>query len=306
MNYIKLIKKNKYFILAALLFILFLLFLYFLFGGFKQKTYKEKFDPNNKDIIFVTAFSDIGRDKWSHSKRTNDQYFSWFYNLADNIEYKLLVFIDDDIRDELFSKYSFRDNIEFYNRSDANTFLDNETYLQREQMILDSDEFKNKIPQKRLGKAPETWNAKYNLSGHSKVNYIKRTKELYPDYTFYSWIDFGYVRNNINNVPRNLQIDKIPPKIVGDAFYIPDKKLHEHEVLQINNSIFKGGGIIVHKHFVESFHDNYEQKLIHWQNNYICDDDESAFLQLYFDDPHSFHIITDKSWFSIYKHFMSD
>ena len=146
MNYIKLIKKYQYFILGVLFFLLFLLFLYFFVYGFTQKVYKERFDSNDKDIIFVTAFTDIGRDNWKHSKRTNKKYFQWFYNLANNIDYKLLVFIDDDIKDELFSKYNFRDNIKFYKRTDATTFLDNESFLKKEQMILDSNEFKNKIP----------------------------------------------------------------------------------------------------------------------------------------------------------------
>jgi hypothetical protein len=254
-----------------------------------------------KDILFISAFVDIGREKWKHLKRTNEEYFQWFYNLASNIEYKLLVYIDDDIREQLFSKYKFKDNIEFYKRKDVNTFM--KRYLEKEQNILDSDEFKKKIPKYRLGKNPETWCAKYNLSNHSKVNYVLDAKRKYPNYKFYSWIDFGYVRDNIENVPRNLQIEKIPEKIIYEAFYLPSK-IDEIEVLQINDTIMKGSGFIVPNNVVESFHNKYEKKIIHWYNHNISDDDESLILQLYYDEPYSFHIIIDKSWFSIYKHFM--
>jgi hypothetical protein len=169
--------KYKYYIIFIILVLLLLLFIL----GISQKPKKiVKFE--NKDILFVTAFIDIGRDKWTHAKRTLDDYFDWFNNLAKTIDYELIVYVNDDIRNKLKSKYTFRDNIQFIDINKVDTFLDK--YLEREQQILDSNEFKNKIPKNRLGIRAETWNGKYNLLNHSKVNFIKYSKNIYSNYNF--------------------------------------------------------------------------------------------------------------------------
>lgn len=277
---------NKFIIIIVLFFILFILF--------TSKT-------ETKEIIFVTAFIDIGRDKWTHSKRTIDDYFYWFHNLAKTIDYKLIVYVNTEIKTKLFSKYQFKKNIEFIDIDKVDTFLNK--YLETEQQILDSEEFKRKIPENRLGIRAETWNGKYNLLNHSKIDFIKYSKKLYPNYKFYSWIDFGYVRDLPENTPNNLNLEKIPNKIIYETFKLPTCRIDEHEIYKIDETIMKGSGFIVPNNLVEIFHTNYENKLNNWYSRHLCDDDESMVLQLYFDNPELFHIIIDKNWFSVFNHF---
>ena len=187
-------------------------------------------------------------------------------------------------------------------RNNVDTFLD--IYLDTEQSILDSDEFKSKIPKERLNIKPETWNGQYNLMNHSKVNFVKYAKAMFPDYMYYSWIDFGYVRNDVNNVPQNINIAKLPKdKVVFETFYLPQKQTEE-EVLQIDETIFKGSCFIIPNILVETFYNKYENKLLNWYSRNISDDDESLVMQLYFDEPHMFNMIVDKDWFTLYRHFM--
>ena len=84
------------------IFIIFIILLFLLF------IFSIKPDPEPKEMIFVTAFIDIGRDNWTHSKRTIDDYFYWFYNLAKTIDYKLIVYVNNEIKTKLHSKYQFR------------------------------------------------------------------------------------------------------------------------------------------------------------------------------------------------------
>jgi len=255
----------------------------------------------HNDILFVTAFMDIRRNEWKQARRTIDDYFFWFHNLAKTIKYKLLVYIEDDVKEKLLLKYKFNDYIEFININNVNTFLDK--YLNIEQSILDSNEFKKKVPKNRLGIRPETWNGKYNLLNHSKVDFIKHSKKLYSNYNFYAWIDFGYTRQLPEKTPQNLKIDKIPNKIIYETFYLPNFRLTDEEILQIDKTIIKGSGFIVPNNLVETFHNKYENKLKKWYSTKNCDDDESLVLQLYFDNPEMFHIIVDKNWFSIFNYF---
>jgi len=278
------------------------------FDNFDSHTPKTKdltttnTSTSTKDILFVTSFVDIGREKWANLKRTNDDYFEWFNNLAKTITYPLLVLIDENILHKLHEKYKFENNIIFMDRNNVDTFLDR--YLDTEQAILDSDEFKRKIPKERLNIKPETWNGKYNLMNHSKVNFVKYAKAMFPDYSYYSWIDFGYVRNDVNNVPQKINISKLPKdKVVFETFYLP-KKQTEEEVLQIDETIFKGSCFIIPNLLVETFYNKYENKLLNWYSRNISDDDESLVMQLYFDEPHMFNMIVDKDWFTLYRHFM--
>ena len=128
-----------------------------------------------KNILFVTAFKDIGRSNWHVFNRTNEEYFNYFYNLANNIDYTLLIYLDDDVKNELISKYSFRKNIIFEKISNLNTFY--QKYFEEEKKIINSEEFKKKIPNHRLGYNVETWSAEYNLINHSKINFVSDAKK---------------------------------------------------------------------------------------------------------------------------------
>ena len=55
-----------------------------------------------KNILFITAFRDIGRENWTGwLKRTNEEYIEYFKNLAYNISYKLIVFVEKDFIEKL-------------------------------------------------------------------------------------------------------------------------------------------------------------------------------------------------------------
>ena len=65
-------------------------------------------------IIFITAYKDIGRNTWSNFNRSNAEYFNNFILLCNNIKYTLLVYIENNIREQLLMEYSFNlDNIIF-------------------------------------------------------------------------------------------------------------------------------------------------------------------------------------------------
>ena len=121
----------------------------------------------NNDILFITAYKDINREKWKNYQRTNEEYFKCFYKLTEHIEYTLIVFIEDKIKDILLSKYNFKSNIIFKNIESVNTFYNK--FLETDTIIINSDNYKKKIP---LGRKqnPEHIYSEYNLINHSKIN----------------------------------------------------------------------------------------------------------------------------------------
>ena len=69
------------------------------------------------EIIFTTAFKDIQRSKWNDFQRTNANYYNDFYKLAENIHYKLIVYIETD-------EPKINDNIIFVKINEVDTFYD--------------------------------------------------------------------------------------------------------------------------------------------------------------------------------------
>jgi len=254
---------------------------------------------NMNDIIFITAFKDIGRGLWVTNKRTNYDYYNYFLNLANNIKYKLIVYLDNEVKTYLLSKYTFNENIIFVETKNVATFLDK--YLDEERRIISSQEFKKKIPKHRFRKKPETWSAKYTLINHSKINFVSNAKKNYPDYKFYSWIDFGYVRE-INSIPNNININNLEEKIIYQAFKIPQLRLNAIQMLHIDEPVIAGSAFIVANNLVEKFEHIYENKIKLWHQFYICDDDQSLVLQLYHENKELFYLIQDNNWFSLYNH----
>jgi len=53
------------------------------------------------NIIFTTAYKDISRKNWTSYKRTNNDYLDGFYNLANNIQYPLIVYLEDNFKNEI-------------------------------------------------------------------------------------------------------------------------------------------------------------------------------------------------------------
>ena len=257
---------------------------------------------NDNEIIYVTAFKDIGRALWNTFRRGNDEYFNCFILLSNNFNprYKLIVFVDNEIKAHLLSKNKFNDNIIFYNFDDVDSFY--KKYLQKETEILNSEIFRRKVASNRLYNNPETWCAKYNLINHSKINFIKHVKTLYLNYKYYAWIDFGFVKNgDLNVIPKSINPDKVQNKITYQYKYLT-LRIDANEILKSNNDYIAGGAFVIPNEKVEWFEKKYENKLNEWYLNYIADDDQSLVLQLYFDNKDIFNLIQDYNACSLFKH----
>jgi len=257
---------------------------------------------NIDKIIFVTAYKDIGRSNWKTFKRSNEEYLNYFINLASNITYKLIVYVESNIR-RILSKYKFNSNIIFYDLEPVNTFYNK--YIHIEKDIINSEEYKLKIPNERKSH-PEHFSAEYNLINHSKINFIKNAKELHPYHDFYTWIDFGCVRN-LDDLPKNiveskLTYDKIMFHTIQD---LPIKNISPNDMLKSFDIYLTGSMFIVSNKLVEKYESLYENMLKNWYNNNICDDDQSLVLQLCFENPDMFQLIKCNEYYSLFKRYLN-
>lgn len=264
-----------------------------------------------EDILFVTAYKEIGREQWELFPRSSEEYIQYFYNLVDAIEYKLVVYVEDKIR-KIFAGHVFKDNIIIKDLNEVDTFYNK--FIDKEREIISSEEYRRKIPESR-SKYPEHSYAEYNLINHSKVNFIRHSRNLFPNYKFYSWIDFGFgqldngsMEANYENMPRDIAIETLPEThiiycCVKDP---PVERLSEDEMLASYDIYFMGTYFIVPNGLVEEFEKIWYSKLVYWQTIGISDDDQNLILQIYYDIPWLFcrlciNPILQANWFEMFR-----
>jgi hypothetical protein len=262
----------------------------------------SKDNNNNNDIIFTTAFKDINRGNWSYFTKSNEEYINLFCNLANNIKYKLIIYVENDmvelIKQNQNNKFSGNTNIIFIDMKSVFTFYDK--YLENDTIIINSSDYKNQIPDHRR-ENPEHLYSSYNLINHSKINFVRNTKKLFPSYTYYSWIDFGAMNTNIENIPNDIDISLLQHTITYHCVKEPPSiRISEIDMLKSDEIYFLGSAFIVYTDLVEKFEELWENKIIEWQAKNITDDDQNLILQLYYDFPDLFSKIQNTKWFGIF------
>ena len=250
---------------------------------------------DDNDVLFVTAYKDINRESWQHYVLTNDYYIERFIRLTNNIQYKLIVYVEDSKMNKL-KCYTFKPNIIFKKFEDVDIFLDK--YLEKDKEIMTSEIYKSKIPDHRKIN-PEHIYSEYNLINHSKINFVRHSKNLYPNYRFYSWIDFGFARET-TTVPKNINFPILPEKIIYQVLKIPEYVIDPNIMLSLDDIYFAGSTFIIHHSLVEIIECLYEKKIQEFQSNYITDDDQNLILQIFYENKHLFCFVENENWQTLY------
>jgi hypothetical protein len=252
-----------------------------------------------EDVLFITAYKDIGRSKWEHLSRTNDAYFSKFVLITTQIQHTLVVFIEANVREQLKTKHTFSENIIFCDFPTEELFYD--TFLESQRQIIESGEYREKIPMDRKT-VPEHIYAEYNLINHSKINFVRKAKSLFSNYSFYSWIDFGFGKlledlpikiPNINRLPRRIIYHSMTP--IPEIQISPNDMLKEHRIFLI------GSSYIIPNELVEIFENIYEKKILELEKEKVVDDDQNIVYQIYMENKEMFRLIGGGHWFSFYS-----
>ena len=259
--------------------------------------HKESFRESvPSTILFVTAFKDIGRGYWKSSSRSVDQYIHWFLSLASRITYPLVVYIEPVIKSQL-PLSTISPTVSFVDLNEVDCFLNR--YSHREKEIILHPSFQKHIPPERK-ELPETNIPEYNLINHSKINFVRDASDRFPQYDYYSWVDFGMFRD-IEMIPKALKIESFPTNtFIFHCLSQPEGRISEWDMLKTNRVFITGSTFILQKENIKEYESLYDTKLKEWQKKGISDDDQSLILQLWFDQPSRFKLYESKDWFSLF------
>lgn len=249
-------------------------------------------------MIFTTAFYDIGRSSWGEIARSCDKYIEHFNNMIDDgFEYPLIVYTHPNVIAKMVSTRSYASNIFFADISSVKTFVC-EPYLSNETDIMNSSSYKAKIPGFRIGAHEHTY-PKYTLLTHSKICFLHHTRTLFPNCTYYAWIDFGYpTKTNICGwpvcpypaVPKSVNMSLLEKKVHIGSTKIMPHYVSEDEFLAHNWFAFSAFSFIVHTEIFDDFYAAYVQKLEKWQFIGHADDEQNLMYQLYQDNKYMFKV----------------
>ena len=177
---------------------------------------------NVMKLLWVTAFRDLHRGQWNASARTFETYLESFKRIAGPLSPHLVCFVDDP-HAEPVRQMGVRVCPYMYD----DTLIPK--HLERQQEILNDSTFRDMIPE-FLRLCPEYNVAEYGLVNCAKTSFVRRASTMFPEYTHYAWIDFGYAKTP----------EEAPPEspFVCTTLVHPDKIL----IASFRNALFDANG----------------------------------------------------------------
>ena len=230
-------------------------------------------------VLFITAFKQLAR---------NDAniYIDWFKSLS-IVPIRLICFCEEDIEKRLHNECNFYNT---YTYDTDNNFC---RFINIENEIIKSESFKSLIVHR---KDPELNNT-YNNITHNKIYFINKAKQMFPTYTHYAWIDFGYIRDN--QILEQLDFTSLRDKII----YFAPKQINISEIPSpmdalINKSeqTIYSSLFICPNNIVEFFYEKYYNMVMWYYDNNLVDDDQEIVKQIIKTEYKMFEIIVSNGW----------
>ena len=275
---------------------------------------KDKFN----DISIVTAFFDINRGSWGNKslKRTTDDYFSYFSNLA-KLENEMIVFTSEKFQEKILAL-----------RGDRKTIIINidfETHFQKYRdkvsKIQTMEIFKSKINPLQIHN-PEYWSPDYVLITNLKSFFVTQAiKKQLVSNTLVAWIDFGCCRTEDTIDATKQWSDDFKNFKYHWAYNFNKDKFHLFNINYIyknitdsndvyncifNNIVSLAGAYAIAsqekwQEFCQKINDCQNELL----DNSIVDDDQGILLMCYQKNKDFFQInyLGENQWFSMFNRF---
>ena len=262
---------------------------------------------------YVTAFYDIGREKWPKFKRSFDSYlnaFKPFINLFDKNLCEgdeMIVFIDTRHINEL--DYILKNKNTNIKLIPLDEKILNELHAWKTMDIetrnMNNQNFKNLVINRLT--FPECIYPKYTLITHCKIDFVTRVIDLnISDKEYFTWVDFGLLSDKSNIPMKLLDLNKLDLNKINFNLINPIYDIYKsiNFNLAVAPEIVSGEVFFGRKEKIKEYQKLYHTILDQFQNSLnIADDDQHIAIQCYFENPELFKLHIHYGWFNFLKVF---
>lgn len=273
-------------------------------------------------ITYVTAFYDMGRDKWKKFPRTFDEYLNGFRPFikmfSQSIEeigmYQMVVFIDKKHAEKLRKELQSNTKITLI-EIDFQFLWDNLPMwktLEIERTVMSTQKFKNLVAHRSL--CPECYIPEYTLINHCKIDYVCHVIDNGAAYNispsdFYCWVDFASFQHPEKIPERMLDPQKLNPNRINYTLINPITDSDRDVIQTMVYALEKVGGFFFYggKSILKQYQMLYHNVLNYYQNVLgLADDDQALVLLCYFYRPDMFKMHLTGKWHQALIYFQKD
>ncbi|RIY33932.1 hypothetical protein CJP74_00475 [Psittacicella melopsittaci] len=243
----------------------------------------------------VTAFYDLGRGEWKGFKRSADDYFNTFANLA-KMENDMVVFVANEEHKERVLK--LRENrkttVIVYDLIKEKADL-----IKRVKEVLFNPDYRAKVlPELIENGNIEYFHAEYNVVNFAKTFFVNYAIENnLTEHEQIAWVDFGIDRDGkffagLTNWKYDFTPDKINFFNIVRAKYIPPFNTEEQVFrFMYENIVYICGGVIAgNKKAWQEFNAYLYPTIDEILAKNVIDDDQGIYIYCYWKRPDLFKV----------------
>ncbi|MCD7925715.1 MAG: hypothetical protein LUI85_13890 [Bacteroides sp.] len=252
---------------------------------------------DNHRVLCVTAFKNLKREEWVGFQRSEEDYVTWFRNLAALSRLNLVCYCESGMQKKLQPFFQKTVDLDI-----ENTFYGK--YGEREKEIMESETYRTLIKHRALHPEHRYW--EYTLMTHNKVSFLHRATRQFPGYTHYVWLDFGGLRYPIDG-RMDFDWSSLTDNLIHLQAFSTDLSRYQLEPAELcaqSPALIAAAMIVVPATAMEWFALAYEEELKHYQALGIADDEQNLLVQLVRKYPERFKLEQVHFWYDLLERIM--
>ncbi len=277
---------------------------------------------DKKELIMVSAFLDIGRNRWKRfgrdiSKAYIESFSNYYQYLSKNV--RMIVFIDDQYCEELRRSASMLSEFITLVPINKNWLNENNIYawqqLDKMTEIMNSNYYKELVHRRIERGFPENIYPEYNAINHCKIDFVcyaathlvgdsynHDNDEDNKEERMFCWADFGYFYSILNNNPSEYPISPIDVSKLNSSkitFCLrnrldPSSDQDMTYILLNAPDKFTGSFFSGNRETMLELQKLYHQSLDEMHMKGISDDDQHVYLRCFYKNPNIFQLYIDE------------
>ena len=259
-------------------------------------------------VTYVSAFHDLGRDRWSHFSRSFENYLECFkifirqFSDADE-GYNMVLYIDRHLSPSVTQFFTSNTRIRIV-EIDEDWMANNLPMWrtkEREAEIMKDPKFHEMVG-KRIT-CPECCNPEYTLINHCKIDFIGHAIDTgLCSADWYAWVDFGYYGDPTRyeeRVPKNfIDPNKLDSGTINYTLInmVDSRDRSIEYALRYAPERIGGFFFFGSRTKMKEFQNLYHRSLERLQELCVADDDQALVLFMTFVAPDLFTLHYAGSW----------